>query len=460
MNCRQSSTFSSSMNRTSRFRSAALHVLVVSLMLLGGSSSSNAAASFDVNDVSFLWPVPKNANDVKELISADDKLNDGTPMWSTDVFKQVMNQAQTVKVGTHQIGFPNNTFTDPHNWKVVWIRVNPSALGTSEALLKQLPQIPGIRLIVQPVTVDAGGNVKVHDFTAHVVFNYVKQVTAATTPASSLLPDKDAFRCVIKSLEEIKAQVEAKIPTVGDLNIHPGFASDLPGLRDSLRSFLAKHLNSARLDAVSFMGIPKQFEPWIFFGIKKQSNGQFAVRTVSGNFTPPGPTSQMLSFASSPSVEPAQTLDAAKGLTTASTALLFDGSNDNVKARLETPLFPGTTDPQLAKLKFGNIPDLIANPERNNTLTTDCVSCHTESTRRADLGIASDPSVAFQRPAGISGVAKAMLPKDKWNVRDFGWFPRGATELTITQRAANEAAESADFINRNYLNTTAPTSCL
>ena len=55
-------------------------------------------------------------------------------------------------------------------------------------------------------------------------------------------------------------------------------------------------------------------------------------------------------------------------------------------------------------------------------------------------------------PAGISGVEPSALPQTKWNVRNFGWFPRqGTVAATATMRTANEAAETADFVNREYL---------
>jgi hypothetical protein len=69
-----------------------------------------------------------------------------------------------------------------------------------------------------------------------------------------------------------------------------------------------------------------------------------------------------------------------------------------------------------------------------------------------------DAQFQFVRPAGVSGVDASVLPADPWNVRNFGWFPRRNTVPTITMRTANEAAESADFINRNYLTPTAATA--
>ncbi len=134
-----------------------------------------------------------------------------------------------------------------------------------------------------------------------------------------------------------------------------------------------------------------------------------------------------------------------------STALLFDNA---LNQNLDTVLFPGAGE--LAKIKVRDVADMVANPMLHNTSNTDCISCHTETTRRQKLNLTSQPGMGFSQPAGISGVDPSLLPKDVWNVRDFGWGlaffapPRGFAP-TITQRAANEAAESADTINKIYL---------
>ncbi len=101
------------------------------------------------------------------------------------------------------------------------------------------------------------------------------------------------------------------------------------------------------------------------------------------------------------------------------------------------------------ELVNGDIADWVANPERSHFFNTDCVSCHSETTRRQILSI--PPSeVAFQSAA--ASVDPALLPADRWNVRNFGWFRQQAT---ITQRTANETAEVVAFINQNLVRQSA-----
>jgi hypothetical protein len=140
-------------------------------------------------------------------------------------------------------------------------------------------------------------------------------------------------------------------------------------------------------------------------------DGTFKREDVSGNFDPK-PQSQMLSFAGPPqNVDPAPVLSAtaAQNGFGISTAPLF---STDAASHLDDKLFPNATDAFVAKLKNRDVADLIANPQFHNTANTDCVSCHTETTRRNIIsGLTSQPGVSLQQPAGVSKVAAAVLPK-------------------------------------------------
>ena len=98
-------------------------------------------------------------------------------------------------------------------------------------------------------------------------------------------------------------------------------------------------------------------------------------------------------------------------------------------------------------LKNAEIVDLIANPTISHFFNTDCVSCHTETTRRQALQLVPG-AFAYALPEGVAGVSQDVLPANKWNVRNFGWFE---TAATITQRTANETAQVVEFIRSNLL---------
>lgn len=411
----------------------------------------------DVNDVSFLWPVPKNVSDVQELISLNDNAADGK-IFSDELLAKLMDEAKTVHVGGAQIRLPDEAkFKDPVTWKVAGIRVNPSALGSDVAVLQRAGVVPGIRLIVQPLTID-GNKVVIHDFAAHVVFDYlIPHSDGKLLPPFQ--PDNDAFAAVVTGLRDLKtfAQNAGVRTSKQPLGVHPALAKGLPGFTDQVRLFLKTHLSRKRLHVVSFMGIPGQFEPWIFFKVTVNADNTLTRESVSGNFDNPSETAQMLSFAGGPvgQVQPAPAPNPAaiqRGFGV-STSLLF---RSDVAKHLNDNLFPGATLPIPPQLKLRDVADAVANPQRYHTANADCVSCHTETTRRKSIsGLVSQPGVAFKQPPGISAVSPAVLPKDKWNLRNFGWglafFENRTFKPTITQRAANEAAESTQIINHGPL---------
>jgi hypothetical protein len=421
--------------------------------------ASAEETKLDVNDVSFLWPVPKSQADFQRLISADEKLEDGTGLlWPTDAFDAVIKQADQVAVAdsagrTRKINFRQfgAEFAKPSTWKVVSCRVDPSGAGTHPDFIRKFGEVPQIRLVLQPVTMAPNGSITIHDVTTHLVFSFVKQPDPPSQEGGRAVPtpDRDAFRAIVADLKDLKKGLENQsIATAGKLTVHPGFQKSGDSFAAKVRLFLLKHLNANRLSAVAFMGIDPP-EPWIFFTMRRTSDGfKLSPFPALGN----NPAQMLLMLSSTP-VTPAPTttnVDPTRGV---HTSLLFSRT---IKNQLETPVFG-----DLPSLKFKNIPDFIANPNRSNFFTTDCVSCHTESTRRIKLGIGTVQSeFQYDRPDGVSSIDEALLPTNDWNLRNFGWFPSGAAGgvPTATMRTANEAADSADFINRNYLNNNAVTA--
>jgi hypothetical protein len=174
---------------------------------------------FDVNDVSYLWPVPKTKEDVDGLISANAKLLDGSSqIWPQAAFDTLIKTAVSVKVTSSAgidfgIGFSQfaNEFALPANWKVTAIRIDPSAPGSEVKAIAIFGSAPQIRLIMQPVTVSAAGIVQVHDYTAHLVFSFIKGTEPSTIPNGPprFIPDKDKFAAIVGDIKKLKADLES-----------------------------------------------------------------------------------------------------------------------------------------------------------------------------------------------------------------------------------------------------------
>ncbi len=388
------------------------------------------------------------------LLSADERAADGSQIWPKEVFDTIIQTAQTAKVansngGETQINFNDgplsNVFDQQKTWKVAGMRIDPSAPGSSTKMIQTFGSIPQLRLILQPVTVNEVGNVIVHDYTVHLVYNFTK---GRSQPA---VPDQEKFREIVTDLKKLKANLAARgISTSGrTLGVHPGFSSRAPNFSNELKAFIKKHVSAENLLGTAFMGIEPP-EPWIFFAMNKQPDGSFV--QLPAPTLKPEEKAQMLSFLDTSNVLPVPTTTNLSRTEGVSTAMLFDG---DIRSKLASPVFPGKARP-----RFREIPDIIANPERSHFFNTDCVSCHSESARRQNLGIRTgDALFKYQLPDGISGIKTSLLPQNQWNVRNFGWFPtfRGAVE-TVTMRTANETAEAVEFINHEYLFNTPVTN--
>ena len=394
----------------------------------------------DVNDISYLWPVPTTPQDVANLISLDEKRPDGSPILSKEAFDALIANALKVSVngssgGSNQIKFPaqvSNDFQQPKTWKIAAIRIDPSAPGTSPLLAKTIGTIPQIRLIAQPVTVK-GNVVTVHDTTAHLVFSYTLN---ANIPFQ---PDKSKFAEILGDLIDLKRFLQEKnITTKGPLGIHPGLRTPIQGFPEKVKNLLLKHLDEKKLSAMAFMGLNTP-EPWIFFALARNDRGW--ALAPNGSF--PGTGAQMFTRRGGDPVSPnplPSNLDGKRGV---STAQLFA---PGIEQKLDSLVFADRAD-----LKMKDIPDLIANPLQSHFFNTDCVSCHTETIRRRFLNLENNvSSFKYTIPVGVSGGDPTTSPHPPWNVRNFGWGDVQGI-ATVSRRTANEAAAGAEFINKNYI---------
>ncbi|MHC2069744.1 hypothetical protein ACYFX5_19910 [Bremerella sp. T1] len=424
--------------------------LLTLLMLFCCSSVLRADESvqLDVCDVSFLWPLPETADDANQLIAINENLTqDGNGICSQALFERLIELAEDLelddegqKVG---IDFLDDKLKDIGNWKIAGIRIDPSAPGCSSKIRvdDNFGSTAQIRLIAQPV-LTSGQASKAHDFTIHFVFSYVRNTER---PFEA---DEIQFRKIVDNLVEIKEKLKsANVETSGaKLGIHPGFETDSIHLTEMLREFLKSHLASSRLNAVAFMGIESGAEPWVFFATSKNAqSGEFELVSVHPSLNPSA--GQALSFVTDNTVFPIPRNHQFGPLVGVSTSHLFQPGNT------ERKLFSDSTDSMLSTVKVKHIADIVANPELSHFFTTDCVSCHSESALRHTKLDGAFSEFAFKLPEGISAVNPDVLPKDVWNVRNFGWGFKsfGKMEPTVTMRTANEAAESAHFINEHYL---------
>jgi hypothetical protein len=411
------------------------------------------------NDVSILFPAPRNAKDLTNLIAMSTLNGPASTgrVWSEADFGRYVAIAGDPKVQVANANLPLQLPDEVKQidaWFIAGIRIDPGAPGLSKEVIAQYGQQPQIRLIAQPVTRSADGTIKVHDIAAHLIFSY--SVLPPDPPAAESClprpkPDMAAFQEVIRDTVALRDQLasgtfgKAKVDTAGPLNVHPGLvgASAVP-FRDALKGFLEKHLVSARLTSMAVMGLNAP-EPWIFIAMQKVpiGDGKVIFVPVSGPMLDGAQVAQMLSFRGGQQVVPAPVTNNQNPITCRHAAFQKPPQPVSERKGVATAEF---IDGNASATRIREIVDIIADPKKSHFFNTDCISCHTDT---------AQPLKRLGNNFTVPAVAAAVLPKEDWNVRNFGWFTsflRGGPAVpTATRRTATETAEVVEFINRELL---------
>jgi len=426
-------------------------------------------APLNANDVSWLFPPPRQAADLANLVSISDltapSVKDPSQreqIWPDDAFRQFIADANALVLkgpsADHAVKLPQ-AFENKAVWHVAGLRIDPGAPGLTPAIMDAYGQQPQIRFILQPVTQDRSGKVQVHDVAAHVIFSFIAGADAPKEPGClpRPKPDMDAFKKVAQDFAALRDRLNSgefggvKVATNDALlGVHPGLANPKTArpLRDALVEVLQRHLSAARFSGMAVMAIPAVGsipEPWIFEAMGPDRKPAPAPALTGAQFAEglavqespeviPTPATNNLNpitcrnnLTQGPAALPA---NERKGL---ATAALFDFGDDKLQDAQKIATVRETVN-------------LIPDPTRSHFFNTDCVSCHTDTRRALDL----------LGDATIPGVAKNVLPQEKWNVRNFGWFPsflhsQRPVAATATRRTAAETAAVVDFINKNGL---------
>ena len=434
---------------------------LISAMCLTMANAAFGAEKLNANDVSWLFPMPQAAADLGKVMAIETlKADDGKLLWPQEAFDEflaIADSAEAEVPGGPRIKLPPEV-RKISAWKIAGVRFDGSAPGAAPGIIEKFGSDPQIRIILQPVT-EAGGKLNVHDIAAHLVFNFSTSKDVGPGNLATAIPDKPAFQEIVDGLAKVKATAKGLGAVTADqkLGVHPGLASaaSAAAVLAEMNALLVKNVPKGRLRAMAIMGLANEQEPWIFLAIIPDAKRPGKFMPAPGfNMPSPTNTAQALSMIAS-KVLPTPVTNNLNPITNqfivpiaarrgVSTATLFTGAD------LDAPAIPG--DPAVTNR---DIPDIVADPGRAHFFNTDCVSCHTETTRAKVLKI-KPGKFAFKPPADFRGVEDAVTPKDDWNLRNFGWGPPSERHATVTQRAANETAEAVEFINQNYLGGTAP----
>lgn len=424
------------------------------------------------DDVSLLFPAPTKAADLANLIAISDLTvpNPQDPtkrdrVWSDAIFKQFVGIASSpagAVSATDKIGLPPEARTI-EAWHIAGIRIDPGAPGLSDAIIKEYGQSPQIRLILQPVTKDADGNVTALDTTAHLIFSFVSGLQPPSKPGCfpRPIPDLVTFKQIVAEFAELRSKLRDgklgnnKIVTAGKaLGVHPGLAdpTTASNMRAEIKTILERHLASQRLGAMAIMALPDGAdEPWIFLAMQFVPPG-IVPQLPNGGFVPVhGATLDGKQFAqllqpegAKPRVVPAPHTNNLAPITCINAAVPANGPPVKDRKGVSTADLPTDVQRSAAgKAKVLNVLNTIADVNKSHFFNTDCVSCHTETRRALEL----------LNPRDVPKIAAAPLPNGPWNVRNFGWSPliEGDAAGTVSRRAAAETKAVVDFINAKLL---------
>jgi hypothetical protein len=460
---------------------------------LSGNGTGNAAHAqtapakpLSANDVSWLFPKPASLDD---LISMADLKSRGRPVWSNSAFRQLVGIASgpagRVAGTSRRIELPAEARAK-RVWYIASVRFDPSAPGFSDAIRDQFGQELQIRLVVQPVTREGDGTLKVHDIAVHLVFEFNNgshKRPAQTGCEPRPQPNVALTNRVIRELVELRSKLGEDVTSGKPLGVHPGLSNPATAktVRQAMKRLLERHLTEQHLGFMTIAAIqgdPPGHEDvtkrWIFMG------------TANVRLHPevPNPNSRKSGFVALP----AAALDGQQHAQMFSENNVlqnrvvptpyanngFDGSAipfaitcHNASNRVAGPPIdrrigsatsdilnkrrlialpaPNEDDPQNEAVR--KLLNTVANPDRSHIFNTDCVSCHTETMIFQDR---------FNDP--IPGIDPSALPGDnRYNMRAFGWAPQRieddgkVTEFvrpTVTRRTANETAKVVTFVNR------------
>jgi hypothetical protein len=372
-------------------------------MDMGGDGPS-AGSRLDLNDVSILYPLPASPAVREQFLWLVPRTGEAGPYFPIDLVDQLPSLNGDVPDAA---GYPMAMITS--------LRFDPCARASREAACEAQ-----LRLVAQPVAVDAAGPSMLDDAAAHLFFRL----------------DDAAARAVVASLVNLRDQ--SPVPTTGRLRVHQALGRpDSAPFAAALRDLVVLHCRAENLLTITTNTFA--FDNWAFSRFEF-ANGKLT-RQVLQNMTAPEMSQAWLrQGAQDDLADPSGTITPAP------------------RAGFEYLLARGNyvagapRDPDAARAAAAALVR-IENPRASLTEEVDCVSCHLATQTRlfaARNGVDFAPS--FEVPPGYD-TALDLAPEVRGNLSAtiaFGWHHTRTEQLapSISQRVVNESALIAEMLSR------------
>ncbi|MBC7741407.1 MAG: hypothetical protein H7061_04365 [Bdellovibrionaceae bacterium] len=417
------------------------YIFLIILIVGCGLSSRAASSGFDVNDVSFLFPL----RDGKPYPAI--RLNDNTKLISDDLFKQVLQFEHQVD-DLNQLPYINARFlADQNQWYVTSFRYEDCGNTFHHEVIKDPKTNSDVILL------GAGNGCQAHLRLVIQPFNFSNQpLPTALHLIYNILPNEQVE--VVNGLAMIKSVSSTLGDTSGlPLMVHPGLEAEgqsVSGghkLADQITQFLLTSLSasgqtpSLRVQLIT-MTINTQVMGWKMVGgfVSNQKWTRFVTNFNQLLYDPSGRENILLGveqiqcnfydfcFSFPNKVETSQ-----RGLLTTGFKQNADGSPPAPQRNYETEVMA----------------EQIDNGLRTHFFNTNCLSCHESANFRNRNEIWTD----LQLPAGITPFTiKKLTSTNSSNIINFGYEGLSAR---VSTRTASESALVASRLNQ-FLNTTNP----
>ncbi|HEY0711769.1 MAG TPA: hypothetical protein VGF45_03790 [Polyangia bacterium] len=366
------------------------------------STDANLATAVGVNDVSYLFPLPKTVAEINHLLAVDPKRAGAT------LLNDAM-MATALKEGFFVLG--GDAFRS--ELRVVGLRLDPCAAVT--AVPDQATCRSEVRLVAQPVR-DFGGVVSTSDIAMHLLY----QVTRA---------DLDALLVGLLALKPGNENLSALPLGPHPLMVKQGLAG---AFTKGVNALILKYVAPAKLVKVATMSISREPDEWDFVQFEVRA-GNLVAKNIAGLDDASHPSPRM--FISVGSIPGGRRYSFA----TADEAIGFP------KALL-TSTSVQQLSPEALKAAMGRLGD-IENPAKSSVEKVDCASCHFGIEARAFYeGLTkTKTTLSFVPPPGQNVVQSVPATGAPGNTRAFGYI--GQT-VSVSQRVINESARVADWFAR------------
>ena len=376
-------------------------------------TSAVFAQNWDMNDVSYLFPLPqKGENDF--LLMPNSQKNQGAlfPEKFKEYFKELVISYDAPKDAFQEL-------------RVVGMRIDPCFLYDKSAICH-----PQIRLVWQPLK-EMSDFVSTYDAAAHSFYDL----------------NQEEFKKLASDLKALK--LKYKVQTHGlPLSIHPAMQNEKTRLAFSqeLKNIILNYAGEKNLKQFTFMQFLTKDIWWRFGGFEVLADGSVKNLVIPRLKNANEPMQDFFN----------EDIHNEIGMQGTIMPMMEEGV-DNLNDYISAYRIPDNEIGKKRIIEAFKIINKIENPQVHNTVTLDCVHCHIASPTRFWLETQFKSLLPQEKVSENHYMQNFLAPKNLKNVyfnpqknkslRAFGYFDENPS---INQRVINETSSVVEKMNKMH----------